>query len=81
MKKMNILLLVLSLMSLNALADETIKDKAEELGNDTKRSVKKTTRTVKDKTCEYVNGKMECAAQRVKQSMENVGDKVEDAVD
>jgi uncharacterized protein YjbJ (UPF0337 family) len=81
MKKINILVLALSLMSINAFADETIESKAKELGNDTKRTVKKGARAVKDKTCEMVNGKMECAAQKVKHSMQNVGDKVEDAVD
>lgn len=81
MKNMNILFLALSLMSINAFADETVEDKAKELGNDTTRSVKKGARAVKDKTCELVDGKMKCAAQKVKHSMQNVGDKVEDAVD
>jgi hypothetical protein len=81
MKKMNILFLALSLMSINSFADETVEEKAKELGNDTARSVKKGTRAVKDKTCELIDGKMKCAAQKVKHSMQNVGDKVEDAVD
>lgn len=81
MKKFNILVLALSLMSLNSFAEESLKSKAKEAGNDASRSVKKGTRAVKDKTCELVNGKMECAAQKVKHSLQNAGDKVEDAVD
>lgn len=81
MKKMNILFLALSLMSSNSFADETVEEKAKELGNDTSRGVKKGARSVKDKTCELVDGKMKCATQKVKHSMQNVGDKVEDAVD
>ena len=81
MKKLNIAVLCLSLMSLSAFADESVKAKAKEVGNDTSRAVKKGGRAVKDKTCEMVNGKMECAAQKVKHSLQNAGDKVEDAVD
>lgn len=81
MKKTHILFLSLSLLTINAIADETMKEKAKELGNDAKRSVKSTSREVKDKTCELVNGKMECAAQKVKHSIQNAGDKVEDALD
>jgi hypothetical protein len=81
MKKINILFFALALMSIHACADETVEDKIKEAGNDTNRAVKKGVRTVKNKTCEYVDGKMKCAAQQVKQSMENVGDRVEDAVD
>lgn len=81
MKKFNIVVLALSLMSVSAFADQSVKEKAKEAGNDASRSVKKGTREVKDKACELVNGKMECAAQKVKHSLQNAGDKVEDAVD
>jgi uncharacterized protein YjbJ (UPF0337 family) len=61
--------------------DTTVKEKAAEAGNDTKRAVKKGARKVKDETCEMVNGKMECAAKKAKHTMQNAGDKVKDAVD
>ena len=62
-------------------ADDTVAETANEVGNDSKRAVKKTARTVKDKTCEMINGKMECAAQKAKHAVQNGADKVEDAID
>jgi len=62
-------------------ADDTVKEKASEAANDTKRGVKKGARAVQDKTCEMVNGKMECAAKKVKHSIQNGADNVEDAID
>ncbi|HXH74257.1 MAG TPA: DUF1328 domain-containing protein [Bacteriovoracaceae bacterium] len=68
-------------MSISAQADDTVKGTVEEAGNDAKRGSKKTVRAVKDKTCEMVNGKMDCTIKKVKHSMQNGADKVEDAVD
>ena len=65
----------------HAFADETVKEKMSEAGNDTKRAVKKGTRKVKDEACEMVNGKMKCAGKKIKHGVQNAGDKVEDAVD
>ena len=62
-------------------ADETMKEKTAEAGNDTKRAMRKGARKVKDETCKMMNGKMECAAKKAKHKMQNAGDKVEDAVD
>lgn len=62
-------------------ADETVKEKAQEVSNDTKRAMRKGSRKVQDKTCEMVNGKMECAGKKAKHAVQNAGDKVEDAVD
>lgn len=62
-------------------AEKTVKEEAKETWNDTKRGTKKAVREVKDKTCEMVNGKMECAAKKVKHSIQNGTDKVEDAVE
>ncbi|MEA9355734.1 hypothetical protein SHI21_05965 [Bacteriovorax sp. PP10] len=62
-------------------ADDTIKEKVTEAGKDTKRAMKKGARKVKDETCEMVNGKMKCMGQKIKHGAQNVGDKVEDAVD
>lgn len=72
--------LMLSLPGL-VLADTTVKDDAKELAADTKRGTKKAVRAVKDKTCEMINGKMECAAHKVKHSLQNGADNVEDAID
>jgi len=62
-------------------ADDTVGEKAEEAVNDTGRAVKKGARSVKDKTCELVNGKMECAGKKLKNKAKNTVDKVEDATD
>ena len=64
-----------------ASADETLSEKAKEAGNDTRRGVKSGARAVKDKACEMVNGKMECAVQKTKHTLQDGADKVEDAVD
>ena len=61
--------------------NETVKEKTKEAANDSKRGIKKGTRAVKDKACEMVNGKMECEAKKIKHTMQNISDKVEDAVD
>ena len=60
---------------------EEAKEKMEEVGNDTARGGKKAWRGAKDKTCEMVNGKMECAGQKAKHSIQNGVDNVEDAID
>lgn len=62
-------------------ADETVKEKVVEAGKDTKRAMKKGARKVKDETCEMVNGKMKCVGQKIKHGAQNIGDKVEDAVE
>ena len=64
-----------------AFADETLSEKAKEAGNDTRRGVKSGARAIKDKACEMVNGKMECAVQKTKHTLQDGADKVEDAVD
>jgi hypothetical protein len=80
--------LILSLLAVGfsgptqyALADDTVKEKAEEAASDTKRASKKAIRTVKDKTCKMINGKMECAAKKVKNVILDGTDKIEDAID
>lgn len=64
-----------------AYAEETMKEKAKETMNDAKRGAKKAARAAEDETCELVNGKMECAAKKVKHKIQNGADKVEDAMD
>lgn len=56
-------------------------EKVQEAGRDVKKSAKKAGRKVKDETCELVNGKMECAAQKVKHGVQNASDEVKDTFD
>ena len=83
MKKILMPMLCLSLLTAPnpGFADDTVGEKVEEAAKDTGRAVKKSARKVKDKSCEMVNGKMECAAKKAKNSARNMGDKVEDATD
>jgi uncharacterized protein YjbJ (UPF0337 family) len=67
-------------MSSPSVADD-LKSKAKEVVSDMGRGTKKTGRAIKDKTCEMSNGKMECAAQKLKHSVQNAADQLEDAVD
>lgn len=61
--------------------DNTVKQEMNEAGRDISRGTSKTVREVKDQTCEMVNGKMECAAKKVKHSIQNTTDNIEDAVE
>jgi len=56
-------------------------DAISETAHDAKRGTKKAFRNAKDKGCELVNGKMECAAKKVKNKAKDLGDKAEDAAD
>lgn len=81
--KITLLCFVMTLLTaghLNA-ADETLKEKTRETASDVKRESKDTVRKVEDKTCELVNGKMQCTAKKVKHSIERGADKLEDAAD
>ena len=72
----------INILSVNqAVSEETLTEKTKELGRDVNRGTKKAVRKVKDETCEMVNGKMECAAKKVKHSIQNTADDVEDAVE
>lgn len=64
-------------LSFSAQAEETVTEKIETSANKTADAVKKTYRSAKDKTCEMVNGKMECAAKKLKHTGQNAMDKVE----
>lgn len=50
---------------------------AESVGTTAKKGV----RDVKDKTCEMVNGKMECAAKKLGHKMNNASDKAADKME
>ena len=51
-------------------AESSVSHAADEAGN----SVKKTYRSAKDKTCEMVNGKMQCLGKKIKHKLENASD-------
>ena len=83
---MKIIIFIIMLASvLYAFAEKTKMEKMEEetieAGRDGKRGVKKTYRAAKDSACEMINGKMNCAAKKMKHKIQNAADKVEDAVE
>ena len=61
--------------------DRTVKQEMNEVSRDLNRGTSKAVREIKDQTCEMVNGKMECAAKKVKHSIQNITDDIEDAVE
>lgn len=84
--KLILLLFAIMIFSMTSVfADKTkkteVRQEMEEVGRDTKRGTSKAFREVKDETCELINGKMECAAKKVKHSIQNGADQVEDAID
>ena len=68
-------------VSSTAFADDSVGEKAKETARDVKTDTKKVVRSAKDKTCEMVNGKMQCAAQKIKHGTEDVMDATKDKVD
>lgn len=87
MKKVSSLLLASALvLSLPALAEEKstvekVKESTSETYEDAKKGVKKGYRNVKDKTCEMINGKMECAVKKAGNTIKNGADEVKDKAD
>lgn len=81
MLRTGMVLFALTTACFSAIADDSVKSTAEEVANDTKRAAKSTARAVKETTCPMVNGKVECAAQKVKHAAQAGADKVEDAID
>lgn len=71
----------LALAPSTTFADDSVGEKVGEAVQDTKRGSKKVARNVKQKGCELVNGKMECAGKKVKNKAKDIGDSVEDAVE
>lgn len=57
---------------------DKVEANAKEMKDDTVKGAKKMGRKVKDKTCEWVNGKMECAAKRAGNAVKNGVDEVKD---
>lgn len=61
-----------------ATAESELKEDMKEGVEDTKKTARKETRALKDKTCELVNGKMECAGKKLKHRAQDLGDEVKD---
>lgn len=79
---MKTMILAALLMAAPAMANEpTAKEQVVEAGKDVKKGAKKAWNKVKDETCTLVNGKMECAAKKMKHKAENLGNEVKDKVD
>lgn len=79
---MKFILVMLSLaVTFSSQAEDSLKKKATETMNDTRRGVQKAGRELKDKTCELMNGKLECALQKAKHTVQDVADSVEDAIE
>jgi uncharacterized membrane protein YtjA (UPF0391 family) len=73
-KKLVTVVGVVALLCLSAnvsQADETVGTKIKVAASDTKHAAKKAYRKVKDETCTLTKGKVECAADRVKHSVQN----------
>lgn len=71
-------LIVISLqIGIMAIAEETTMEKVETKTNEMIDDTKSTYRSAKDKACEMVNGKMECAGKRIKSKVKNAVDKAE----
>lgn len=66
-----------------AFAEENVADKASEAAKDTGRGLEKGARTMGEKGCELVNGKMDpkCLKKKAKNKAKNTVDKVEDIAD
>jgi hypothetical protein len=62
-------------------SEPTVKEQTKETAQTVKRKSKKGWRKVKDKTCEVVNGKTKCIAQKAKHGVQNTVDKTSDAID
>ena len=80
---MKLLLIVTTtiLFSMVAISCNKSTETIKEMGNDAQRTTDQTVRDVKDEACEMVNGKMECAADKVKHKVQDGADAVEDAID
>lgn len=65
--------------------DQPVKDAVEKTASvsqeayeDTAKNVKKVYRKAKDKTCEMINGKLECTVQKAENKMKNLKDEAID---
>lgn len=79
--KLLFILLITVLFSMVATSCNKSKETVKEMSNDAGRATDQAVRDVKDEACEMVNGKMECAADKVKHKVQEGADAVEDTVD
>jgi len=71
---------VMSASPSDSRAESDLSENTKEAVSDIKKGTKKTARSIKDKSCELVDGKMNCAAKKMKHKAENAADEVKDAV-
>ena len=60
----------------SAFAAETVGEKVNTATNKAVDTVKENYRDAKDKTCEMVNGKMECVSKKIKNKARTAADKI-----
>lgn len=80
---MNVLVLSVALIGFSGFsnvvhAETTTGEKIQEGAEDAGKNVKKSYREAKDKACEMVNGKLECAGKRAMNKMRNAKDEAKD---
>jgi hypothetical protein len=78
---LNFIVLITLLFSMFAISCNKSKESIQEMGNDAQRATNQAVRNAKDEACEMINGKMECAADKVKHKVQDGADAVEDAMD
>jgi len=71
-------------LSANAMSDKnrdtSASDSMAETYDDAKNKTKEAYRKVKDEACEMVNGKLECAKQKIKHKAKNIKDDANDEI-
>lgn len=56
-------------------AEETVLEKVETKTSEAVDATKRAYRSAEDKTCEWINGKMQCFEKKVKNKVKNLSDK------
>ncbi len=69
------------MVSVAAHSETTAGEKVQEGAEDAGKNVKKGYRNVKDKACEMVNGKLECAGKKAMNKARNAKDEINDKTD
>lgn len=74
-----LIFLSFSLPAFATLAEETtITEDLHKAARNTKTGVKKGARAIQDKTCEMINGKIQCLGKKMKHKIENATDDIKD---
>ncbi|MGZ3652562.1 MAG: hypothetical protein ACXVB9_16390 [Bdellovibrionota bacterium] len=77
MKSLTLITLAVLFTSQAAFAESEgakVKEDTQQAWSNTKKLVKKESRKADDKACPYVNGKLDCAAKKVKHRAQNATD-------